>query len=632
MSNGPNFANKDKLVKDAEIESPEFDITFQCGLLRLALKDDYFCSQLVRYLAGDKDLKEFTVFDSSELYFIFDVIAKSFEQFKTRPSEAQLRTAIMEFAEDEREPYFKALDNVKNVDIHNDEFYRKYIASYVMQVKMAAGIKKGRVMFRENPSEAPAYFQKVVDSIHRVQFEKEDVIYLNQVFDLVKKENDVATKIPTGLTKLDEDMRGGFPRETLVTVLAGSNAGKSIFCTSLGCNALRTGFKVLHINLEGTRDEVIFRYVSNLADVPFEKIEGNSLTMLQRAKVEEVGKKFTEHLKVRNMLNFGITIEEVIAYCRECYKEFPFDMVVVDYGQLLKTKGGGEKFERQTDVYRGLDSISKEFRCVVISPAQSTREGMRRQNEYGRNKGFGGGKGNEPEKLPVLRSDDLADCIEIARVSAVILTLNRTEEEEHRGWVRVFLEKQRRGRKAITYGIKANYPNSNLIINDYYEPNSLVHKISSDTPEEQEEKDKKEITLKKAIEEKKQVFKQIISLEEVAEVDNVDENLYNRNLLEYLNLKEEKASLDKVFNGVQDQSEAEKIGKRLIVIRDRRRQIEKAAKELLLKFMPAASETLFKEILKTIQDKKNQGISGTAMEEAKTELLIKQLELVFEKK
>ena len=621
--------NQKNDLKDIEVDQPNFDIKFQAGLLKMALKDDYFCSQLVRYLGQDNDLKDHMVFDNSQYHFIFEIIVKSMEQYKTRPEEAQIRTEILKFDEERREPYYIALEQILSIEVKNEAFFRDHITAFVLRVKMFKGLKESKKIFISSPNEAPDHIQKMLDGIKRIKFEKEDVLGLSSVYSLVKKDGDHSSKIPTGLTRLDDDLGGGFPRETLVTVLGGSNSGKSIFCNSLGCNALRKGFKVLHINLEGTRDEVVYRYVSNLADVEFKQIEEQTLSPFEKEKVDNAVKKYDANLLVRNMLNFGITIEDVIAYCRECYKGFAFDMIVVDYGQLLKTKqkGADKGFDRQTEAYRGLDSLSKEFRCVVVSPAQSTREGMKKQNDHGKG-GYGTGK-NDP--MPVLRSADLSDCIEIARVSAIILTLNRTEDEEVRGWVRVFLEKQRRGRKAITYGVKAKYAKSNLIVNDYYDANSLIHKSMEDLDEEEKQHriNTSETSMRAVVEEKKEAFSTDLELKDVMNSNNPDEVAYNKLLLENEALIKEKIDFDRKMDAHKDVDMIQKAGKRLIQIRDRKKEIKKEAKELITKFMPTANSELYNLVKKSLNDQKNSSNPGTPEEQAKSKLYLKQLELVF---
>ena len=609
----------DELEKRAaEIETPSFDLKFQACLIKLALIDDHFCTQLVKYLSSDEDLNEYRVFDTSELHFIFTEICKSFGKYKTRPTEAQLRTSILEFQEDERDPFFKTLDLVMSMDIHNQAFFRDHIAGFVRQVKLAKVFKKTRAIWRDRPEDSTEYLQKVIDDIRRVSFEKEDVLYLDQVFSIQKTDGDTKSKIPTGLTRLDEHLRGGLPREALVTVLGATNAGKSIFCTSLGCSALRNGFKVLHLNLEGARDEAIFRYASNLANVPFQSIEENSLTQKETERVNSVIAKYNPNLKIRHMVTFGETIENVISTCREDYKNFPFDILIVDYGQLLETKSKQEKFEKQTAVYRGLASIAMEHKCVVISPAQSTREGIRKQNEFVHS------KNRDQDKLPILRSSDLADCIEIAKVSSVILTLNRTEEEERAGMLRVFLEKQRRGAKAVTFGIRANYPNSNLIINDYYEPGSVVTVVG-----ETENNDNDRVSLNSLatkFRDKKEEDEVFLHQDEenLSPLELEYNELVRKDELLVRELDLAKKEVDQETDGLS----LEKLSSKIKEIKKERRKIKEKAIELLPKFMPTASSEFYKLAKDSIRDKTNNSC-GTPIQNAKTRRLLKQLSLVY---
>ena len=267
-------------------------------------------------------------------------------------------------------------------------------------------------------------------------------------------------KIPTGLSQLDAELGGGLFRQSLVTILGHSNSGKSLLCTSFGCSALRNNLKVLHIKLEES-DNVLLRYTSNLTEIDYWKILDNQLTPEEKNKTASMD-TYQENLIIKDMLNWGATVEEVIAYCRKIYVDFKFDMVIVDYGQLLHTKkhphSVNNYIERNADVYRGLDFIAKEFDCVVISPIQAFGRGIQKQKE---------------DKSTVLKSEYFDHYLDIAQISKYIFTLNRTKNEELSGSYRLFLEKAQRGQVALTYGIKAQYGNSNLLVNDYYQPTSL---------------------------------------------------------------------------------------------------------------------------------------------------------------
>lgn len=461
-----------------EIESPSFDITFQMAVLHLAMEEDYFCGQLCKYLGNDKDLDEYSIFDSPELQHIFKLMNESMKEFRQRPSEGQLRQKFMQVDEPRRSELNQALDALLGTVINDDNFYRAYLQTYIQQVKFAKGYKKTKNIFSKHAMEAPKFMQQVLDDLRRVSFDKEDIVSMDDLPFLISESiKSNSAKIPTGIKELDEDLVGGLPRENLTVVLAGTNVGKSLFCISLAANALRmrqpdgsdANFKVLHINLEGQRDESLKRYAANLAAINYNELIKGSYSDDARRRLEDMQIRYSpDRLLIRNMLGFGATIEQLVAFCREIYKDFKFDMLVVDYGQLLETEAKTEGYRfTMSKVFRGLDSISKEFKCVVVTPAQATRGAQTKQNENNR-------FSKQEDRAPILRSEDISEAFEIARVSGVILTLNLTEEEGKKGKLRLFLEKQRQGAKNKLYGLYTNYSQANLITGKTYDPFETV--------------------------------------------------------------------------------------------------------------------------------------------------------------
>ena len=256
---------------------------------------------------------------------------------------------------------------------------------------------------------------------------------------------DYSLRIPTGIKPLDEDLVGGLSPGELTTIIAGTNVGKSLFCVSLGANALRVEKKVLHINLEGIREEALLRYVANLSNIEYSKIVKNSLSLEEQNTINSLTNKYSDKLRIRNMIGFGATIEDLYSYCIEEYKSFNFDMIIVDFGQLLNTKEKEESYRHtMAKVFRGLDSLAKRFNCVVITPAQVTRSSKEREEDS------------------IIRSADISEAFEIARVSSVIISLNVSEKESQESKMRVFLEKSKSAKNKL-YSIITNYSKCNLI-------------------------------------------------------------------------------------------------------------------------------------------------------------------------
>lgn len=631
--------NPKSQVSGADIERPTFDIVFQMGILKLAIQEDFFCTQLVKYLADDEDLDDYTIFDTDGLQKVFKLIVDSLKEFGSRPTEGQIRQKFNEEPDDDTRSDLNALlDQILNTDTHNESYYRNFLTTYIQQVKMAKGFIKTKKIWKKHPDNAPEFMQKVIDDIRRVAFEKEDIVTMNDLPNLISEGVALNTrKIPTGVKELDIDLVGGLPRENLTVVLAGTNVGKSLFCISLACNALlavdengqNKGFKVLHVNLEGMRDEAVKRYAANLSKINYGDLIRGSYDEQAKQRIEEVSVKFgPDRFKVRNMLGFGATIEELVAFCREEHKSFKFDMVIIDYGQLLETKQKteGHRFA-MARVFRGLDSISKEFGAVVITPAQATRGAQENQQTEFRPRR--GGMDAQPEKAPILRSTDISEAFEIARVAGVILTLNRTEDEERQNRLRLYLEKQRQGAKNKLYGLITNYSQANLITGKTYNPNEVVIEGEMEIQKPQKGLTGTMTSLQNLPKPKPKVDGDL-SATEVKEEKLSDMVIFLENLhTEFSNLREEYYNIKTEYDAAResdepyDNDEMDKKIETLGKIQGRMKSIELEARGILTQAYPHANKEILEESKKTLNDVKK----SNPKEAEKIERLIRHIEL-----
>lgn len=462
-------------------ENVHFDILFQMGVVKMGLTDDYFCAQLTKYLGDEKDLYKFKMFSSVAVQSIFQKMVVAYKQYGRRPSEEQIRQMIHQEPEKgtvkkpSRSQLHEALDKILERNVDNGDFYRENMQAYVTRIKYLLGRTKVNDLYKTNPDDAPNKMQEVLDDLYKVSFQKEDVVTLDDLDEFLEEASTAMAKtIPTGIPKLDADLHGGLPRESLITVLAGTNVGKSMFCVSLGANALRATdengnnleHKVLFVALEGMRSESVMRFASNLADVEYGRMISDQLSDEEKQRIKDMKDKYRDRLLIRNMLDFNVSIEKLMAELSEIYKDFPFTMCIIDYGQLLETQKQteGHRFTMAV-VYRGLAAVARKYNCCVISPVQATRQGQENQSVTMN-------KNNSNDQAPILRSADISEAFEIARVSGIIMSLNMTDDERKEGKLRVFLEKQRHGVKGNQYGILTNFNTCNLITKNFYDPSA----------------------------------------------------------------------------------------------------------------------------------------------------------------
>lgn len=447
-----------------------FEIPFQRGVLKTALTDSFFLSQLVKYFKHDKDLKNSDVFSAKEYQQIFDILSQHFEKFETIASEGALHQAFTKFSASEKENLMQALKVISASHDNDAEYYRTHLKEWVKALKMLAGFRTITEQYQKNKTAVPAVMQHVVDSIMQVNFHKQDVKTLADAKSTIKKhaENMNQAMLRTGIKELDETLNGGLPRGELAIVLGNTNVGKSMFLVSLGAQFLRQGRKVLHIALEGADGEALMRYTSNLSKVEFLKFPRATWTQADDQAIDQACNEFSDNLRIIEKKDFGYTIEELVPMVKELQKTFAFDALLLDYGGLLQTKTQTEGYRfSQAYVHRGLSALARMTNSVVITPAQATRSAQSEANKMRK----------KEEKFPVLRSEDLSECFEIARVAGVIVSVNATLEEMESKKLRLFLEKQRWGKKGVLFGLHTDYARCNLITGQTYDPSESVDDV-----------------------------------------------------------------------------------------------------------------------------------------------------------
>lgn len=445
-----------------------FDINTQIAFVNLALFNDDFCSaysiQLAKfyYQKANKYEKIEPLYKSKELEEISTKIINYYNEHNFRPTLNIVKQLVHKDNAEEQKNIDAVFEKIAEMKITSaeKEFYEQLMTTYL---KIAYYKKTKSLMEatdKVNIEDSFGLVGNFSETISSISFAKSGEMFLDAEALFREEGNATVKTITTGIPELDIDTNGGIPIETLTVVLAGTNVGKSMFCISLGCEALREknpdgsdkGNKVFHIALEGTETEARDRYFSNLAGVSYSDIAMRKLNSEQKRKIKEISDIYKDRIVFYNM-GFNTTVENVVAICREKHKKFDFNMLVIDYGQLLETtKPYAEYRFVMATVFRTLTKLARELHCAVISPAQSTR-------------------GTQNLDLnQVLTSADISEAFEIARVAGLILTLNMSPTERDEKKLRVFLEKNRLGVKGKTYGLITNYSHCRLITGEYYNP------------------------------------------------------------------------------------------------------------------------------------------------------------------
>ena len=179
--------------------------------------------------------------------------------------------------------------------------------------------------------------------------------------------------VPTGFDELDRllaGMRGG----DLVILAARPGVGKTSFALNIAINAAKAGTSVAFFSLEMPSAQLVQRVLSSEAHV--------SLSKMRTAKFEAPDwLSIVEACSHLDKLEFyiddtpALSILELRAKARRQLRHAKQGLIVVDYLQLMQSRGGRER-DRHLEVgeiSRGLKVLAKEMNMPVIALSQLSR-------------------------------------------------------------------------------------------------------------------------------------------------------------------------------------------------------------------------------------------------------------------
>lgn len=232
--------------------------------------------------------------------------------------------------------------------------------------------------------------------------------------------------ISTGWPTLDKYMGGGWERKTLVTFIAPTGAGKSMFLVNAACALLEQGKNVLYVTLEMADFKMALRADSWFSGVSIDDVSKET----GRVK-EAIGKRAKGRFFIKEWATKHATVETIRSYVQYMIatKGFHPDAIIVDYPDLLKSmRSYGEKRHELEGNYEELRGLGQELNCIMIVADQTNRGGL---------------------DLELVTISAIAEAYAKATVCDGIFTVSRTPEDKYNGTGRLFIAKSRFGPDGI---------------------------------------------------------------------------------------------------------------------------------------------------------------------------------------
>lgn len=203
---------------------------------------------------------------------------------------------------------------------------------------------------------------------------------LEQAFDRIDelhREKGKLRGIPTGFASLDNYL-SGLQKSDLVVLAARPSVGKTSLALDMARNAAKAGYAVGIFSLEMSKEQLVDRLICTEA--------GIDLWKMRTGKLTDSSDDFT---RIGNALG---TLSEMPLYiddsaasnildirtrARRLQMERGLDFIIVDYLQLLESRGGGGDYDNRVQVVaeitRGLKAIARELNIPVLALSQLAR-------------------------------------------------------------------------------------------------------------------------------------------------------------------------------------------------------------------------------------------------------------------
>lgn len=251
--------------------------------------------------------------------------------------------------------------------------------------------------------------------------------------DLMHHESGQLRGVTTGFTQLDS-LLGGLQKSDLVILAARPSIGKTSLALDIARNvALKTKQPVGIFSLEMSKEQLVDRLLVSQADIDLWKMRtgrlkddddfqriGHAMGMLAEAPI------FIDDSGSANIM-------EIRTKARRLQSEHKaLGLIVIDYLQLMESRGSENRTQEVSEITRGLKSIARELNVPVLALSQLSRS-------------------VEQERPPIPKLAHLRESGSIEQDADVVMFIyrpvvyDREIEESKRNLAEIIIAKHRNG-------------------------------------------------------------------------------------------------------------------------------------------------------------------------------------------
>lgn len=302
------------------------------------------------------------------------------------PSFGILRQRLADKGE---ESSLEVLADIKDILKVDYDAVLKQFEDFVRKSKFLTSYKEIADIYNKgNKTQAFNKFKQAADDLHNFSLKAEqgDLIFsdfqkrhVERIIE-ASQVNQRDNVFPTGVDLLDHFMDGGTYRGETTLGLGDSGIGKSQALIFSGIAAARRGARVVHIQGEGTRKQIVDRYDTAWTGTLYKDMKKGQLPDGKvKALIKIIKKVGKGDIHVFCKDRFGaFTIPDIRHIIQEVTRKYgPVDYIIADYLELFDPGDGiiyrpSEERFRQQAIGRGLKDLAVEQDAALFTMTQAS--------------------------------------------------------------------------------------------------------------------------------------------------------------------------------------------------------------------------------------------------------------------